>query len=335
VKALFDAMPSPKRSAKMSHFCVSANDDTEARYITASNGSDATAYVWGGASGAEYGQILEIWCAEFDMRIAANEETPPASWIVSYTIPSLYAGSTFVGVKPGTQRRETANSVFFALDTPSEAKKRCDRYANEAVSAGACPSFLRSEVWRALLTGTKKHEGCTDFMYNDLSTPKQLVTVGVGKMLVDLRAALNIKEYFINSDGNVSGEAEIKADFERVQKLKRTGGKQQSNLYEFAAITAQRMPIAKIHELLSSFMAEKVRPVPDMFPGFGEFPASAQIACCSIAYGGWGHSCFDLLKAAIRSRDWSRAADVYRDPGWAPNKGEWHRRLFRDAAQGR
>jgi hypothetical protein len=319
----------------MSHFCVSADDDTEARYIPASEGSDATAYVWGGASGAEYGQILEIWCADFDMRIAANEDTPPASWIVSYTIPFLYAGSTFVGVKPGTQRRETANSIFFALDTPSRAKERCDRYVNEAVSVGSCPSFLRSDEWRTLLTETKKHEGCTDFMYNDLSAPKQLVTVGVGKMLPDLHAALNIKEFFVNSDGDVSGKSEIEADFERVQRLKRTGGKQQSNLYEFAAITAQRMPIKKIHELLSITMAEKVRPVPGMFPGFGGFPTSAKIACCSIAYGGWGYSCFDPLKAAVRSRDWSTAAEVYHDPGWAPNKGQWHRRLFRDAAQGR
>jgi hypothetical protein len=84
--------------------------------IALAGSAEATAYVWGGASGNEYGQILEIWSQKDDVRISANESSPPASWIVSYTIPRRYLGSTFVGVKRSTTIRETWNSIIVVDD---------------------------------------------------------------------------------------------------------------------------------------------------------------------------------------------------------------------------
>jgi hypothetical protein len=113
--------------------------------------------------------------------------------------------------------------------------------------------------------------------------------------------------------------------------LKRTEG----NLYQFSTITLLRMPLVNIHKLLTSFMAVKVGPLPSMFSEFGKFPSSAKIACASIAYGGWGYPCFDLLKEAVRAKEWNRAAEVYKSPRWDPQKDAWHQGLFRAAAQGR
>jgi hypothetical protein len=312
----------------MSHFCLSRSNDSMVNFISLSGRSEATAYIWGGASGNEYGQILDIWCELNNARIAANESSPPPNWIVSYTIPSAYLGATFVGVKPNTRIRETANSVFFGLETAQEAKSRADRSANVTVPLDDCPRFL-SDVWSDLLVGTKKFEGCIDFMYNDKSSP-QLVTVGVGKMFDDLVVATQHKNYFLNPAGNIPEPKEIENDFNRAHGLKRTEG----NLYEFATITLLRMPLVNIHKLLTSFMAVKVGPLPSMFSEFGKFPSSAKIACASIAYGGWGHPCFDLLKEAVRAKEWNRAAEVYKSPHWDPQKDAWHRGLFRAAAQG-
>jgi hypothetical protein len=68
----------------MSHFCLSRDSDEMVSEVSVGS-AEATAFVWGGASGSEYGQILELWSQQSDIRISANEASASANWIVSYT----------------------------------------------------------------------------------------------------------------------------------------------------------------------------------------------------------------------------------------------------------
>ena len=80
-------------------------------------------------------------------------------------------------------------------------------------------------------------------------------------------------------------------------------------------------------------MGEKVNAMLNLstFANFST-PQDGQLACASIAYGGWGYGCFDPLKAAIAAKDWSLAATSYRSPGWDAHKDAAHIALFRSAS---
>ena len=198
----------------MSNFCRSANVDDDADAVALSGAAEATAFIWGGASGAEYGQILDIWSLKDKVRIKAEERTPPANWIVSYKIPAKYVGMTFVGVKAGTALRETENSIRVGLETAADAKKRCNRFPSLPVpkSTSGCPAKLTPELWERLLNHTKTFEGITDFMYNDKGKP-QRVTCGVGKLIADETAALGLRKFFVHPEGREPSDDEMKADY--------------------------------------------------------------------------------------------------------------------------
>jgi hypothetical protein len=95
----------------MSHFCISRDSDAMVDKVYITGSADGTAFIWGGASGSEYGQLLEIWSQQDEVRISANESSPRPNWIASYTIPSRYVGLTFEGVKRGTTIKETWNNI--------------------------------------------------------------------------------------------------------------------------------------------------------------------------------------------------------------------------------
>jgi hypothetical protein len=295
----------------MSHFCLPGNSDVAVAAVSASGSSNATAYIWGGASGDDYGKPVELWSQKDEVRITANETYPPAppGYIFSYTIPSRYVGLTFVGVKPGTTIPETQNEIRVGFDSPDAAKARGHQYAAQIILPTMIgrPSGIGPELWARLLNFTKRYEGGTDFMYNDKGSP-QLVTCGVGKMFSNPDDAVNHKRYFINPDGREPSPDEMKDDYAAAHGLKRT----EKNLYDFATVTLQRLPWDKVTELLGSFMGEKVKAMLGMpaFANFANFPQDAQLACASIAYGGWGYACFNPLKEAVAARNWNRVAFI-------------------------
>ena len=94
------------------------------------------------------------------------------------------------------------------------------------------------------------------------------------------------------------------------------------------------MPWPKITELLGTAMGERVNTMLRMadFADFATFPADAQLACASIAYGSWQYAIQAPLRAAVRARNWADAAKDYRSPGWDAQKDAAHVRLFRSAA---
>lgn len=313
---------------------MSGTSTEAASAVSVAGSSEATAYVWGGASGNCYGQPVELWSQSDEVRITANEGYPPAppGYIFTYTIPKRYVGLTFVGVTPGTTTLETQNQIRVGFDSPSAAQARGRQYASQPVlpSAKGRPSAISADLWVRLLNFSKRYEGPTDFMYNDKSTPNQLVTCGVGKMFSDVTAALNHKRFFVNVDGAEPSADEMQADFAAVQGLKRT----EKNLYDFATITLLRLPWDSVTDLLGSFMGAKVNSMLAMpsFANFASFPQDAQLACASIAYGGWSYRCFAPLRDAVAASNWSLAATVYQSPGWDPHKDAAHVALFRSAA---
>jgi hypothetical protein len=219
------------------------------------------------------------------------------------------------------------------MDSPQEAKKRSGDYSSIIIppTHEDCPPGMGPSVWADLLNFTKRYEGPTDFMYNDKSSPNQLVTCGVGRMLSSADEAVRIKKYFVNAAGQEPSEPEMRADYEAANGLVRTEG----NLWDFATITLLRIPWDNVTEMLRTFMAAKVAGMRrgfNAFANFANFPADAQVACGSISYGGWGYPCFAPLREAVKAGDWALAAQVYRSPGWDKQKDEAHRALFRSAA---
>jgi hypothetical protein len=316
----------------MSHFCLKGDGDTAVTAVSVSGSTQAIAYVWGGASSDAFGKAVDLWSQADEVRITANESYPPAppGYVFSYSIPSRYVGLTFIGVKPGTKIRETQNQIRVCFDSPGAAKTRADRYLGITISPSTAgrPTAISTDLWVRLLTFTRRHEGGTDFMYNDKGKP-QLVTCGVGKMFPSAVEAIKHKRYFVGTDGGEPTAEEMTADFEAAHELKRT----EKNLWDFATVTLLRMPWEKVTDLLGTFMGEKVSAMLGMhdFVKFATFPQDAQLACASIAYGGWGYGCFAPLRAAISAQDWTKAAEVYKSPGWDPNKNAAHIALFRSA----
>lgn len=317
----------------MSHFCLSSVNDAMVSAVALSGSAEATAYVWGGASGAEYGQLLDLWSQKDEVRITAEEKSAPDNWIVSYKIPRRYVGLTFIGVKPGTTMKETSNSIRVGLETAKEAKARCERFPSLPVlgSTAGRPNRITPDLWLRLLNFTKQFEGITDFLYNDRGKPQQ-VTCGIGKLVPDGDAAIALKRHFVNPEGREPGAEEMRADYAAASAMKRDDPP--GNLFDFATITILRMPWERITGLLGLAMGERVNTMLDLpdFAHFATFPSDAQLACASIAYGSWQYGVQAPLRAAVREGDWARAAEVYKSPGWDARKDAAHIRLFRSAA---
>jgi len=328
----------------MSHFCLSRSSDKMVNSVGLSGASAATAFIWGGASGSEYGKILDIWSPQKAVRITANESSPPPNWIVSYTIPRQHLGATFVGVKPGTTMQETANSIRVAFDTAAAAQSRCGGFKDHI--PGTTPGrptrtapggneYIPMDLWERFLNFTRQFEGPVDFMYNDFSSP-QLVTCGIGKMFKDADAAVGNSKYFTNPDGREPSEPEMRADYTAASGLPRVriSTEPWTNLFDFAERTVLRMPWSSIIALLGIAAKERIETMLNMeiFRNFHTFPADAKLACASIAYGSWTYASFAPLREAVRVRNWADAAVVYKSPNWDHNKDEAHKRLFESAA---
>jgi hypothetical protein len=224
--------------------------------------------------------------------------------------------------------------LLVSTDSPQEASKRSQDYQGIVIppTHENCPPGMGPDVWADLLNFTKRYEGPTDFMYNDKSSPDQLITCGVGRMLRTDDEAVAIKKYFINAAGQEPSDPEVRADYAAAHSLVRTEG----NLWDFATITALRLPWENVTKLLMTFMAVKVdamrRSFKVVFANFANFPTDAQVACASISYGGWRYPTFAPLRDAVQAEDWALAAQVYRSPGWDHEKDEAHRGRFRRAA---
>jgi hypothetical protein len=169
----------------MSHFCQSrTNDDAVTQVAMA--GAAATAFVWGGASGAEYGQILDIWSATGAVRIRANEATAPGNWICSYTIPAEHVGKTFIGVKPGTAVRETVNSIKVVASASAglaAARKEVMDNVRSGKIKGVTDQLSATSAGGAFSDGSGRKIFLADGMWHALAVLSRSSTIDIMSMM--------------------------------------------------------------------------------------------------------------------------------------------------------
>jgi hypothetical protein len=98
----------------MSHFCLPGDPEQAIDTLFPASKDWAIAYVYGGASDGTGGPV-ELMSQDSDAdRVPAHGIYPPAppKYIFSYKIPAAYVGKTFIGVRKGTNIRETTNSIM-------------------------------------------------------------------------------------------------------------------------------------------------------------------------------------------------------------------------------
>ena len=210
------------------------------------------------------------------------------------------------------------------------------------------PLFLRSSTlgdptdFDRLYRGIVRWEGVVRHMYLDTHEPP-LVTVGAGNMLQNVDAAQALP--FINTTTkHPATKEEIAHAFRSVAA--KPGGHPAKSYHLHPSI---ELPEEKVKELAIKRLKEEFIPkIRSLYSGFDSFPFPAREALVDIAYNagvgspakvvhGKTHKAsglhkFRRLKAAIDDRDWTAAALSSHRSSSRPERNEWTRKLFEQAA---
>lgn len=171
----------------------------------------------------------------------------------------------------------------------------------------------------------ERWEGRVQHMYLDT---KGLVTVGIGKMLPDVKAAQALA-FVRRSDKAAASAAEIKTDFDNVSKQTKA---QLASAYE--KHTALVLPDDEIDALLATVVAGFEADLKANFTGYENYPASAKRALLDMIYnlGKSGLLAYKKLKKAAEAGKWKdAAAECYRH-GPSQERNDWTRDRFLEAA---
>ncbi|MFO1327796.1 MAG: hypothetical protein U1F56_10600 [Rubrivivax sp.] len=171
----------------------------------------------------------------------------------------------------------------------------------------------------------ERWEGRVPHMYLDT---KGLVTVGIGKMLPDAKAAQALA-FVRRSDGAAASAAEIKTDYDNVHKQPKA---QLASAYE--KHTALILPDAEIDALLAAVVAGFEADLKANFAGYDNYPAPAKRALLDMIYnlGKSGLLAYKKLKKAVEAGKWKdAAAECYRH-GPSQERNDWTRDRFLEAA---
>lgn len=180
--------------------------------------------------------------------------------------------------------------------------------------------------WSETVADFERWEGRIPHMYLDT---KGLVTVGVGKMLPDVKAAQALA-FVRRADGAAATAAEIKTDFDKVSQ--QTKGKLAST---YEAYTALILPADVIDKLLASVVAGFEADLKANFAGYDFYPAPAKRALLDMVYnlGTAGLLKFKKLKKAVEAAQWKDAAAECHRQGPSQERNDWTRDLFLEAGR--
>lgn len=185
-------------------------------------------------------------------------------------------------------------------------------------------------------------EGAIPYMYLDTHKPP-LVTVGAGNMLPDEGAAEALP--FKNAaTGQPATRTEKAHAFRAVAAMKGSLAAKHYRLHP-----SIELPEAKVKELaINRIKTEFIPQIKKLYPGFDGFPGPAREAILDIAYNagvgqpervahGRKHKAtglfgFHRLKTAIDAGDWMGAARASHRSSSRPDRNEWARKLFEQAA---
>lgn len=147
-------------------------------------------------------------------------------------------------------------------------------------------------------------EGSVDHMYLD---SEGHVTVGVGTLLPNAAAATALSFRHRDTD-RLASDAEIQAEYELIDAME--GGRDFGANY-YASFTALYLPDEEIEPLVYDHMRADFDALLRLFPYFGNYPLSVQIALWDMSYNlgvGGLKGKFPNFCQAILDEDWEEAA---------------------------
>jgi GH24 family phage-related lysozyme (muramidase) len=188
-----------------------------------------------------------------------------------------------------------------------------------AASSGAVPTD-------DLVADLLRWEGRTSHMYVDT---RGYVTTGIGNMIPSAEAAKKLP-WIDAKTGKPATPEQIEAAFTAVAGMPK--GMKAGN---YASATTLRLPDSTVRQLASDRLKNEFLPaLRRMFPDFDSFPESAQKALVDMVYnlGAGGLAKFKNLRAACEAGDWARAATECSRSTSRPERNEWTRQMFLEAA---
>ena len=172
-------------------------------------------------------------------------------------------------------------------------------------------------------------EGSVDHMYLDT---EDNVTVGVGTLLATSDAAAALAFRHRDTD-ELATEAEMRAEFELIDGIL---GSQERGAEYYRDFTSLYLPQDEIDRLVIEHMRSDFDDLLKMFPYFGDFPLSAQIALWDMIYnlgpGGLRRE-FPLMRQAIQDGDWEEAARQSHRSDIGETRNDYVHDLFMGAAE--
>lgn len=174
------------------------------------------------------------------------------------------------------------------------------------------------------VTDLARWEGFTTWLYLDT---RGLVTVGIGNLLRDVQACRALPWQV---DGRQAATAEVDAAWTavRAQQPARAAS-------SYASATRIRLTQGEVLALAERRLTGEFLPgLRRLYPGWDTFPAPAQRALLDMAWnlGLGGLAKFRHLAGAVSARDWAAAARSCGRITSRPERNEFTRQLFRDAA---
>lgn len=158
------------------------------------------------------------------------------------------------------------------------------------------------------------------------------VTVGIGTLLAtsDSAAALAFRH---RDTDELATEAEIRAEFDLIDDML---GSQERGAEYYRNVTSLHLPQDEIDRLVVAHMRGDLDDLLRMFPYFGDYPLSAQIALWDMIYnlgaGGLLRE-FPLMRQAIQEGNWEEAARQSHRSGIGESRNDYVRDLFMEAGE--
>lgn len=171
----------------------------------------------------------------------------------------------------------------------------------------------------------RQFEGCIPHMY--LCTAGH-VTVGVGHKIENAGEAPLVR--FLKSDGTPASADEITAEYYKVKAAEKG---QQARTYK--RYTKLHIDETEIQRLTNNHLEKFYRQLKELYPEFDEFPKNVRFALFDMIYnlgkGGLSRK-FPNFNAAIKNRNWAKAANESSRTGIGENRNQYVAGLLRSEA---
>ncbi|MEZ5887850.1 MAG: phage minor head protein [Paracoccaceae bacterium] len=188
-----------------------------------------------------------------------------------------------------------------------------------------------SEGVETFIGGIEDWEDSVDHMYLDTNDN---VTVGIGTLLPDAESAAALA-FRDRASGDLASAEDIRAEFDIIDAMDGSTSRRASYYEQF---TELYLPSVEISRLVREHVRNDFDELLTMFPAFGNFPLSAQVALWDMIYnlGPEGlRRGFPRMRQAIEDGDWEEAARQSHRLDIGEGRNDFVFNLFMDAAEGR